>query len=131
MLFRSRPSGDWPTLEQVQASKVWPRVECVLSHAMATPWWWPALRHVPEGAAPVQGLVLIATGAGTWHESLDQALQEAVSAGLRVWVSTRCALSRLPLVPIGQPVAGLHSVPFTPAQARVGLMLSLIREQAS
>jgi len=122
-----RPPGDWPSLQAVWSSPVWPRVECVFSHALAQPWSLQALLNTPGDVPAVRGVVVIATGAGTWHRSLDQALHDCVTSGVRVWVSTRCALSRLPAAPSARPVAGLQSVPFTPMQARVGLMLNLLK----
>jgi L-asparaginase len=121
-----RPPGDWPTAQAVWSAPAWPRVECLISHALATPWLLQSLLNVPA-QVKVQGLVLIATGAGTWHQSWDRDLQACVDAGIRVWVCTRCASSRLPEGPVPGSVTGLRSVPFTPAQARVGLMLSLLK----
>jgi L-asparaginase len=124
-----RPPGDWPTLERVLATPDWPRVECVMSHALASDWLLQAMLSATTPAPPVRGLVLMATGAGTWHAALDAALQACVSAGLPVWVSTRCAESRLEDELLTHPVSGLRNVPFTPVQARVGLMLSLINSK--
>jgi L-asparaginase len=121
-----RPPGDWPSVKVVLEAQGWPRVECVISQALASDWLLQALLHAPPHAPEVKGVVLVATGAGTWHSAWDASLQACVLAGVQIWVSTRCALSRLPAKPLTQSVAGFCSVPFTPAQARVGLMLSLL-----
>ncbi len=116
------PMGRWPSVAQVLQAGVWPRVEWVNSHALARPWLLRALMRPDPEAPPVRGVVVAGTGAGTMHESMSQALAEWVGTGGEVWISTRCWRARLPEE---TQILGTL-VPWTPAQARVGLMLSLI-----
>jgi L-asparaginase len=116
------PKGRWPTAAQVLQATVWPRVEWLNSHALARPWLIRALIRPDSEAPPVRGVVVAGTGAGTVHVSMTQALAEWVSTGGEVWISTRCWAARLTEE---DQIPGT-TVPWTPAQARVGLMLSLI-----
>jgi L-asparaginase len=116
------PKGVWPKLSQVLEATAWPRVEWVNSHAGATPWLIRSLMQATSSAPPLRGLVVAGTGAGTIHAAWAEALGECTATGVEVWISTRCAFARLPL---DQQLLGL-AVPWTPAQARVGLMLHLI-----
>lgn len=95
----------------------WPRVEIVLSHAGASGALVRAL--VAQG---VHGIVAAATGNGTLHQSLQQALLEARAQGVRVVRSTRCAEG------VVLPHAG-DSLPHStlaPVKARIELLLSLM-----
>lgn len=100
----------------------WPRVEIVHSHAGADGRVLLALL----ADASVQGVVISATGNGSIHDALHQALLASVSQGrlarTRVLVSSRCTAGWV----VGDskhgwPVA--HRL--SPAQARVALMLQL------
>lgn len=117
-----RPVGPWPTVQQVLHASTWPRVEWLNSHAGASAWTIRALMRTETEAPPVRGVVVAGTGAGTVHEEWAQALAEWMDTGLEVWISSRCAHASLPLEATPQGT----KVPWTPAQARVGLMLSLI-----
>jgi L-asparaginase len=75
----------------------------------------------------VRGLVVAGTGNGTVHQDLEAALLHAVSQGVPVLRSTRCAAGGI--VPGGAdalPSAG----GLTPAQARVELTLRLLQASA-
>lgn len=117
-----QPHGTWPTLDRVLASSVWPRVEWLSSHAGATPWLIRALMQADPRVPPLRGLVVAGTGAGTVHEAWVHALADCMSTGVEVWISTRCCAGRLHSA---NSLMG-QVVPWTPAQARVGLMLTLI-----
>jgi L-asparaginase len=118
-----RPLGNWPTVQQVLDAAVWPRVEWLSSHAGASPWLIRCLMQAQAAAPPVRGLVVAATGAGTVHSAWEQTLSECMaSSGIEVWISSRCVASRLP----AQSRMMGRTVPWTPAQARVGLMLTLL-----
>jgi L-asparaginase len=102
--------------------EAWPWVEIVSSHAGAGPRAVQAL--VTSG---VRGLVVAGTGNGTVHQDLEAALLHAVSQGVPVLRSTRCAAGGI--VPGGAdalPSAG----GLTPAQARVELTLRLLQASA-
>lgn len=105
------PAGD-------EAGGAWPRVEIVVSHAGAGGAMVDAL--VQGG---VRGLVVAATGNGSVHRVLEQALLRAQSAGVRVVRASRCDQGRV----IGAegdalPDAGALS----PVKARIQLQLDLL-----
>lgn len=106
-----------PTLAAALATDpaAWPWVEIVISHAAAR---GDGVRALV--AAGVQGLVVAATGNGTVHRALQQALDEATAVGLPVWRCSRCALGVL-VGPYAGPAAAM-----SPWQARIELMLSLL-----
>jgi L-asparaginase len=118
----SRPEGDWPEPAQVLTAD-WPRVELLTSHADATDWWLHSFLHPAQGVSALRGLVIAGTGNGTWNSAWDDALKQLSDAGVAIWVSTRCIASGLTPEFQGTP---WRRVPWSPAQARVGLMLSLI-----
>ena len=68
---------------------------------------------------------MAATGNGTVHQALAQALDEASAAGLPVWRCTRCASGVL---------VGSNSGPaaaMSPWQARIELLLTLLAERSA
>jgi L-asparaginase len=109
----------------------WPRVEIVHSHAGASGDALRVLLHSSNPQASVRGVVVSSTGNGSIHHSIGQALRDAVGSGrLRredVLVATRCTQGWVVGDPDhGWPVA--HTL--TPAQARVHLMLEIVRRAA-
>jgi L-asparaginase len=112
-------SGAAPDLPGDDAG--WPWVEVLTSHAGAGPRSVQALV-----AAGVQGLVVAATGNGTVHHQLEDALRWAMGCGVAVRRATRCAFD-------GIVDGGGSSLPsaddLTPAQARADLMLELLPRQ--
>jgi L-asparaginase len=96
----------------------WPRVEIVTSHAGAGAGIVDAL--VRDG---VQGLVVAATGGGSVHHALEQALLRAQAAGVHVVRASRCDQGRV-LAATAQslPDAGALS----PVKARIRLQLGLL-----
>ena len=102
----------------------WPRVEIVHSHAGASGALVRAL--LQDGAAPVAGVVVSATGNGSIHHTIHSALQDAVASGHlsrdRILVATRCTEGWV----VGEPWHGWPTAArLTPAQARVALMLQI------
>jgi L-asparaginase len=94
----------------------WPRVALLTSHAGADA---DLVRCVVD--AGYRGLVVAGTGHATVHGALEAALDTARAAGVVVWIASRCTASD-----------GVGSLPgaddagwFTPAQARVELMVRL------
>ncbi len=114
--FREWPTGT-PLGLQVLAGDAahWPWVEIITSHAGARGDGVRALR-----AAGVQGLIVAATGNGTVHQALAQALDEASAAGLPVWRCTRCASGVL----VGSAAGPAGAM--SPWQARIELLLTLL-----
>jgi L-asparaginase len=97
-------------------------VELLYSHANAKAWWLDALLHPAPGQDAVQGLVLAGTGQGTWPKAWADALNLLKAQGVKIWLTSRCALARLP----SGTREGWETVPWTPVQARVALMLRLL-----
>lgn len=102
-----------------------PRVEIVLSHAAADGLMVRCmLEHgINHSAVPLQGIVVAGTGNGTVHRSLQLALEEAITAGVRVVRSTRCARGRVSTDKAGIP----DSNGLAPVKARIALMLDLLK----
>ncbi len=95
----------------------WPRVELVCSHAGADGAVVRALlvlQQAGELCPPLAGLVAVGTGGGTVHAALQDALDDAVAAGVRVLVAPRHGVID------GGPYDGLNAV-----KLRVRLLLEL------
>ncbi|QHE88870.1 asparaginase [Hydrogenophaga sp. BPS33] len=110
-------------LERFLAAEALPRVELVTSHADADGNLVRALAAQPAPARPLKGIVVAATGNGTVHRSLVEALNEAKASGVRVVLASRCARGRV------VPHAGLafeHSHGLSPVKARLALALELL-----
>lgn len=120
-------------LERLLTLEVWPRVEWINSHGGAGGALVQALLDQrsatvhgrgTQTAEVLQGLVVAGTGNGTVHEALGCALDKAQAAGVKVWVTTRCAQGQ---VVRPDPGAGPWSwTPWPPAKARLALMLELV-----
>ncbi|MGZ5270333.1 MAG: asparaginase [Ramlibacter sp.] len=117
-LVRSWPeaAADAQPPASPQDGETWPWVEIVHSHAGADGRLVRAL--VRDG---VRGLVVAATGNGTVHHRLEEALLAAMAQGVRVVRASRCPEGRL--LVSGEPSLPAH--PLTPAKARIDLMLEL------
>jgi L-asparaginase len=119
-----RQLREWPRAQSVRAidrlpsADRWPRVEIVMSHAGAGRATVDAL--VKDGVA---GLVAAATGNGTLHHALEEALLDAQRHGVLVRRASRCTQGRV----LG---AGEQSLPsaggLSPVKARIALMLELM-----
>lgn len=110
-------------LERFMAAEVLPRVELITSHADADGSLVRALLAQPAPSRPLRGIVVAATGNGTVHQSLTEALNEARAGGVRVVLASRCARGRV------VPHAGLafeHSQGLSPVKARLALALELL-----
>ena len=109
-----------PTVAQVLACTVWPRVEVVMNHAGAD---GRLVRAAMAQADAPQGWVVAGTGNGTVHHDLQAALLDAQAQGATVWRASRCAWGGVQSRDGDVfPHAGLLSV----AQARVALVLALM-----
>ena len=117
----------WPPVpapeDLPEADEAWPWVEIVTSHGGA--------RSDAVGlwcGAGVRGLVVAATGNGTVHSALDDALAAAAARGVPVLRATRCAAGGI--VERQSSAAAAAAIEaarhLTPVQARVELMLRLL-----
>ena len=117
-LLRAWPQGAvLRRVADLPAPLGWPRVEIVTSHAGAGGAVVDAL--VQSG---VRGIVVAATGNGTVHQALEDALVRAQAAGVAVRRASRCVQGRI------LPHAGdrLPAAPgLSPVKARVALLLEL------
>ena len=121
----------YPAIEDIAKVQHWPRVEIVLNHAGASGLMVQALLDqrdkqdqpgsASEGA--VQGIVVAATGNGTVHQALADALLKAQAAGVKVVIATRCAYGRV--LPTPHAVFP-DSNGLSPVKARIALMLELL-----
>jgi len=76
-----------------------------------------------ENDAPVTGLVIAATGNGTIHRDLEEALLSAQASGVAVVRATRCPMGRV----ISTPDARFpDSKGLSPVKARIAMMLALV-----
>jgi L-asparaginase len=105
------------------SAEAWPWVEIVLSHAGCSGAAVDAL--VAHGVA---GLVVAATGNGTVHRALEDALRRALSAGVAVLRTSRCAYGRV----LHTPTAWLPDAGgLSPVKARIALILQLMAQKNS
>ena len=119
----------WPEAAVSHRAKIfdasglrWPRVEIVMSHAGASGALIDALVQ-SNGAEPLRGLVLAATGNGTLHHSLEEAALKAQAEGVAVIRATRCVNGRI-LPKAGDQLRDAGAL--TPVKARIALMLALL-----
>ena len=119
----------WPEAAVSHRAKIfdasglrWPRVEIVMSHAGASGALIDALVQ-SNGAEPLRGLVLAATGNGTLHHSLEEAALKAQAEGVAVIRATRCVNGRI-LPKAGDQLRDAGAL--TPVKARIALMLELL-----
>lgn len=113
-----------PSVEDVLSVRAWPRVEIVLNHAGAD---GRLVRALCAHDAP-DGWVVAGTGNGTVHHDLETALRDAQAHGMRVVRASRCAMGG---VQSRKGDVFEHGGSLTPVQARVALMLELIKEKAA
>lgn len=101
-----------------------PQVEIVTSHAGADGFVVDAmLSCARQRAMPLRGIVVAATGNGTVHQDLQQALVRARASGVEVLRASRCNGGPVLLRADDQFAAASG---LTPAKARVALMLRLL-----
>jgi L-asparaginase len=122
--LRAWPSGEGLGLAVLDADPAnWPAVEIVTSHAGSGAALIDALAR-----CGTKGIVIAATGNGTVHEAIEQALLDAAWAGMVVVRATRCGDGAILDADNGKG-AGPSAGALTPAKARVELMLRLIADQ--
>jgi L-asparaginase len=112
-------------LARVLAAKALPRVQLVTSHADTDGGLVRALLLASKADPSLlpDGIVVAATGNGTVHRDLAQALLEAIARGVRVVRATRCARGRV----IPDPAHPMpDSAGLSPVKARLALALALL-----
>lgn len=122
---RVLPRNSERLLARVLEADALPSVQVVTSHADADGSVVRALMRAGEldPALRPQGIVVAATGNGTVHRLLAQALSEAMALGVQVMRSTRCARGRV----IPDPANPMpDSGGLSPVKARLALALSLL-----
>ncbi len=117
------PSARWSedAIKKILSREGLPRVEIVLSHALAD---GRLVDGLVQGG--VRGLVVAGTGNGTVHVALQAALERARAQGVRVVRASRCELGQVLPLPNDafEPSEGL-----SPVKARIRLMLDLARAE--
>lgn len=122
---RTLPSNPEHLLARVLEADALPNVQVVTSHADADGSVVRALMRAGE-LDPVlrpRGIVVAATGNGTVHRALEQALSDAMAQGVRVVRSTRCARGRV-IPDLAQSMP--DSAGLSPVKARLAIALSLL-----
>lgn len=120
---RVRMLRAWPQGPVLRAAALlpqpdgWPRAAIVLSHAGADGAIVDALLQTG-----VRGIVVAATGNGTVHHALEEALLRAQQAGVAVRRASRCVQGRV-LAHAGDRLPATEGL--SPVKARVALMLEL------
>ncbi len=121
---------NWPIVQEARPSlainniailaqpESWPRVEIIMSYAGTSGAIVQALM-----AQGVHGLVVAATGNGTLHHALEEALLQAQQTGVKVVRATRCANGKVLTSP-GNMIP--DSSGLSPVKARVALVLELL-----
>ena len=100
---------------------LWPQVEIVMCHAGTSGAIIRAL-----GAQGVDGIIVAATGNGTVHEAIAEALDAAELEDVAVRIASRCAEGRM----LDDPQAAWPSASgLSPVKARISLMLDLIDDR--
>jgi len=124
--LRAWPTGDALGIALLDPEPAqWPAVEIIHSHAGANGVLVDALAR-----GGTKGIVIAATGNGTVHAAIEQALRDAAWSGLAVLRATRCGDGAILEADESHgewPSAGT----LTPAKARVELMLRLMAQAAA
>jgi L-asparaginase len=121
-------SPDRRLLDKVLSAEALPRVEILTSHADADGGLVRALLAAGDrdpGLVP-RGLVVAATGNGTVHRALAEALAVAQARGVRVVRSTRCAYGRV-IPDAANPFPDSQGL--APVKARLALALALMDQE--
>lgn len=112
----------WPAphVSALPEASDWPDVQLIFSHASAD---GALVRAAMQSGAHVRGWVVAATGAGTIHQSLVEALLQAQSNGAQIWRASRCAGGEVH-ADDGREFVAAQTL--SPVKARIALMLSLM-----
>jgi L-asparaginase len=113
-----------PSLNGFLGATQWPRVEWLTHHAGSGSEWVEALLSAPSNRR-VRGLVMAGTGAGTFKDAWEAALEKAIGLGVKVWISSRCVWGK-PLPQAHQKTGELVDLP--PAKACMALALALLAQ---
>ncbi len=116
-----------PRLEDALAQPDWPRVEVFMHHAQAQPWWLApeVLAHQP--GTSLKGVVLAATGHGTFNEAWQVALSKLAEEGVQVAISSRCAFSTV--WPSSQHAGWFYSDHLNAVKTRLALQMTCLAQE--
>lgn len=115
-----------PSIAYFLKQTQWPRVEWITHHAAIGSDGIDALLYPSKPSSEqLRGLVVAGTGAGTFKPAWEEALQRAVSLGIDIWISSRCAWGRA--LPQAQQQCG-ELTSLTPAKACMALALSVMQK---
>ena len=116
---RGNPLARWQAAESEPAELPW--VEILTSHACAR---GTVVQQLCD--AGVAGIVAAGTGNGSLHATLEAALLQAQTLGIRVVRSTRCGAGRV----LPGAADRLPSTHLSPVKARIALQLELLADGA-
>jgi len=117
----------WGALLPLLAQQPWPRVDIVISHAGAN---GDLVDWMVQGG--VQGIVVAATGNGTLHTALEQALTRAADANVCITITSRCPHGSMLVLPGAWPDARWQVAKSSSAvKARIDLLLQLLAQSLS
>lgn len=103
-----------------------PRVEIVLSHADSCGHIVRALcRDAHDSGNPLAGIVVAGTGNGTMHHALEMALRDAMQAGIRVVVTSRCLFGEV-VASAARRASDFPTSAVSAVKARIDLILALL-----
>lgn len=125
----SMPDSHWqcPGLQTLLNTTDWPRVEWLTNHADADGTIvLDVLANAAKTHRPLRGLIVAATGSGTVSIGLEAALRQAKTAGIEVWVSSRCVWGQAKFYETKPWGVATH---LNPAKAMVALRLALLADQ--
>ena len=120
-------SIDKPSMTAFLAAKEWPRVEWLTHRAAAhAQIVHDLLRREPGSTPSLKGLVVAGTGAGTINRAWQNALADAQSEGIWVWLSSRCVWGQA--LPQADQSVG-ERTPWPPAKACIAMALAWMASQ--
>ena len=123
---RETRTFDTPSTAYFLKQTQWPRIEWITHHAAIGSDGIDALLFPSKPPSEqLRGLVVAGTGAGTFKPAWEEALHRAVSLGIEIWISSRCAWGRA-LPQAQQNIGVLTDLP--PAKACMALALSVMHK---
>ncbi|OYU44758.1 MAG: L-asparaginase [Burkholderiales bacterium PBB4] len=114
-------------LAQTNFNGSWPRVEIVINSTGIGGAMVRALcRGIAGADAKLAGIVVAGTGNGTVNHDMAAALLEAQEQGIRVILTTRCAMGQIVTRRYANPLQNTRYLGLSPVKARIELILELL-----